>query len=105
MRRVFFSNLIFVVLLNLLIKPLWVLGIDRSVQNVLGRESYGLYFALFNLSFMLNIFIDMGVSYYNSRAVSGNHSLVKDMFAQAVALKLFLSVIYIVASICVAIFW
>jgi O-antigen/teichoic acid export membrane protein len=105
MRRVFFSNLLFVVLLNLLVKPLWVLGIDRVAQNVLGRESYGLYFALFNLSYMLNIFIDMGVSYYNSRAVAGNPPLIKTMLANAVALKLLLSVVYLLASIGVALVW
>jgi len=105
MRRVFFSNLLFVVLLNLLVKPLWVLGIDRGVQNLLGRETYGLYFALFNLSYMLNILIDMGVTYYNSRAVSGNPSLLRNMFAEAVVLKLLLSAVYLIGSVCVAVLW
>ena len=102
MRRVFFSNLLFVLVLNLLVKPLWVLGIDRVAQNVLGRESYGLYFALFNLSYMLNILIDMGVSYYNSRAVAGNPAMLKSLLGRAVALKLILSAVYLVASLGVA---
>jgi len=46
MKRKFITNLALVIFLNLLVKPFWIFGIDRTVQNVVGAESYGLYFSL-----------------------------------------------------------
>jgi len=61
MKQKFVRNLLFLVLLNLIIKPFYILGIDAGVQNAVGAQEYGLYFALFNLSFLLNIFSDLGI--------------------------------------------
>ena len=36
MLKKFLKNIALVLFLNLLIKPFWILGIDRSVQNVVG---------------------------------------------------------------------
>ena len=55
MKRKFVTNLILLLFLNLLVKPFWILGIDRTVQNLVGDESYGLYFALFNFSLILKL--------------------------------------------------
>ena len=35
--------------LNIIIKPLWIVGIDRQVQLLEGPEVYGRFFALFQL--------------------------------------------------------
>ena len=51
MQRKFVTNLALVLALNLLIKPFWILGIDRAVQNAVGTEQYGFYYAIFNFSF------------------------------------------------------
>ena len=67
MQKKFVTNLGFLLLLNLLIKPFWLLGIDRAVQNTVGAESYGLYAALFNVSFLFNILLDVGITNYNNR--------------------------------------
>lgn len=105
MRRLFFSNLLYVVLLNLLVKPLWVLGIDRQVQNTVGHGPYGLYFALFNLSFVFNILVDMGLTYHNGRTVAGNPALLNDLYPRAVVLKALLAVVYLIASIGAGFVW
>ena len=42
----FYSSLGLLVLLNAIIKPLWIFAIDRQVQNVVGTENYGVYFSL-----------------------------------------------------------
>ncbi|MFI5220594.1 MAG: polysaccharide biosynthesis protein, partial [Bacteroidia bacterium] len=62
MQKKFITNLGFLLFLNLLIKPFWILGIDRSVQNTVGAEIYGQYYALFNFSFLLNILLDIGIT-------------------------------------------
>ena len=58
MQLKFLSNLAFLLFLNLLVKPFWIFGIDRAVQNEVGAEVYGSYFALFNFAFILNVFLD-----------------------------------------------
>ena len=56
----FFSGLSLLLLFNLLIKPVWIFLIDRPVQNAVGHEAYGTYFALFNLTYVL-LFVADGV--------------------------------------------
>jgi O-antigen/teichoic acid export membrane protein len=102
LRRKFVTNLILLVCLNLLIKPFWVLGIDRTVQNVVGAESYGLYFALFNFSMILNIFLDIGITNFNNRNISQHRYLVKKHLSNIVALKLILAVAYAVICLVAA---
>ena len=46
----FYSSLILLIVLNGVIKPFWIFGIDRQVQNEVGVTAYGSYFAIFNLS-------------------------------------------------------
>jgi len=98
LRRKFVTNLLLLISLNLLIKPFWVLGIDRTVQNVVGAESYGLYFALFNFSIILNILLDIGITNFNNRNISQHTFLVKKHVSNIIGLKLILAVIY--ALIC-----
>ena len=47
-KQKFIWNLILVILLNLLIKPFYILGIDAEVINRVGASVYGNYFALIN---------------------------------------------------------
>ena len=67
MQRVFFSNLILMVLLNLLVKPIALFGIDATVQNRVGPESYGLYFSLLNLSVIFNTLLDLGINNFTTK--------------------------------------
>jgi O-antigen/teichoic acid export membrane protein len=94
MQKKFLSNLFFLILVNLLVKPFWILGIDRSVQNEVGAEIYGSYFALFNLSLILNIFLDLGITNYNNRHISQHSHLLGKYFTRIVALRLVLAVGY-----------
>jgi len=102
LKRKFVTNLILLVALNLLIKPFWVLGIDRTVQNVVGAESYGLYFALFNFSMILNILLDLGITNFNNRNIAQNRSLLHKHLSNIVGLKLILAVVYAIFSLTVA---
>ncbi|MFT5621837.1 MAG: hypothetical protein ACI9QR_002178, partial [Flavobacteriaceae bacterium] len=47
-----FRNIFLLIFVNLLVKPLWIFGIDLHVQNTVGAENYGFYFVIFNFSFL-----------------------------------------------------
>jgi O-antigen/teichoic acid export membrane protein len=94
MQRKFLSNLVFLLVVNLLVKPFYVLGIDRGVQNEVGSEAYGSYFALFNLSLILNIFLDLGITNFNNRNISQNQHLLGKYFTRIIALRLLLAIGY-----------
>jgi O-antigen/teichoic acid export membrane protein len=93
LKKKFITNLVLIIVLNLLIKPLWIFGIDRHVQNMFPDE-FGLYSALFNFSFVLSIFFDLGLTNYNNRNISQNHQLLQKYFSSIVILKLILAVLY-----------
>lgn len=94
MKRTFIINLILLVFLNLLIKPFWIFGIDRTVQNTVGAHDYGIYAALFSLSIILNIFLDMGITNFNNRNIARHNHLLSKYFSNMVMLKLLLAVVY-----------
>ena len=52
MKREFASNIALLILINLLIKPAYIFGVDRSVQNLVGAEDFGIYFGLYNFAFL-----------------------------------------------------
>ena len=102
MQRKFLSNLAFLLFLNLLVKPFWIFGIDRAVQNEVGAEAYGSYFALFNFAFILNVFLDLGISNFNNRNVSQHQHLLGKYFPRIVALRLLLAVGYMLICLIAA---
>ncbi len=94
MKRKFITNLILLLFLNLLVKPFWVFGIDRKVQNIVGAEEYGLYFSLFSLSLILNILLDIGIINFNNRSIARDNSLLKDHLSKIIPLKFTLAFLY-----------
>lgn len=99
MKRKFFANLSLVLFLNLLIKPIWIFGIDRVVQNLVGPADYGFYFSLINFSLLFNIFLDLGLTNFNSRNIAQNQQLLEKHMANIVGVKWVLSVVYVLLSI------
>ncbi|MCF6364936.1 MAG: oligosaccharide flippase family protein [Bacteroidales bacterium] len=95
MRKKFIINLIFLVSLNLLIKPFWIFGIDMTVQNTVGASEYGFYFALFNFSLLLNIFLDLGITNFNNRNIAQHNQLLSKHFSNIVGLKFLLGLLYV----------
>ena len=94
MRKKFATNLIFLFAANLLVKPFWIFGIDRVVQNKVGADVYGTYFAVFNYSFLLSILLDFGINNFNNRAVSRNSKRSGEYLLNLLMLKLFLAFVY-----------
>ncbi len=99
MQRKFVTNLALVLLLNLLVKPFWILGIDRAVQNAVGTEQYGFYYAIFNFSFLLNILLDLGITNFNNKNISQNNHLLSKHFASIVMLRLFLAFVFTIITL------
>lgn len=105
MQRKFLANLSFLLLLNLIIKPVWIFGIDLNVQNTVGAEAYGFYFNLFNFSFLFNILFDFGITNYNNRNIAQNNQLLNKHFSSILILKVLLGIVYFIVTFFVAIIW
>jgi O-antigen/teichoic acid export membrane protein len=86
-----------------LVKPFYVFGIDRTVQNYLGTGEYGFYFALFNFSIALQIILDVGLQNFNNREIAQHNKLINKYFSRIIPLKLTLGVAY--AFICLLTGW
>ena len=97
MQKKFITNLALLLLLNVLVKPFYILGIDAEVlkrveETTPGR--YGEYFALIGFTFILNIFLDLGVINYNTRNIAQNKQLLQKHFAGIITLRGVLSIGY-----------
>ncbi|MFM2285450.1 MAG: hypothetical protein RLZZ543_947 [Bacteroidota bacterium] len=99
MQKKFIQNLALLLALNLLIKPFWILGIDRAVQQTVGTEAYGMYFAIFNFSFLLNILLDFGITNFNNKNIAQNNHLINKHFSSILVLKLLLGVVFMVITL------
>jgi O-antigen/teichoic acid export membrane protein len=99
MQKKFITNLAFLVFVNLLIKPFWILGIDRAVQNTVGTASYGFYVTLFNFSLLFNIFLDLGITNFNNRNISQHMQLVQKHLSGIIVLRLLLAGLYFLIGI------
>ena len=99
MNRKFITNLLILLFLNLLVKPFWILGIDRTVQNTVGAENFGFYFAVFNLTFIFNILLDLGLTNFNNKNIAQNHHLLNKHFSSLLILKFLLAILYCVVTI------
>ncbi|UCG27996.1 MAG: oligosaccharide flippase family protein [Bacteroidales bacterium] len=102
MKKTFLTNLALLLMLNFLVKPFWVLGIDRTVQNVVGAESYGFYFSLFGFSLLLNIILDAGITNFNNRNIAQHHQLLGKYLSNIVTFKFILAIIYFAVSLVIA---
>jgi len=96
MQKRFIVNIAILIFLNLLVKPLWIFGIDRTVQNIVGADVYGFYFSLLNVSFLFNIFLDAGLTNFNNRNIAQHKHLLHKHFSGIVVLKFMLSILYFV---------
>lgn len=93
--RSFLSNLAFLLILNVIVKPFWIFGIDRTVQNTVAAGEYGIYFGIFNFTYLFHILLDFGINNYNNRKIASEPSLVGTTMPQLSGLKLILCFLYV----------
>lgn len=96
MQQKFIANLAFVLILNLLVKPFYILGIDTEVLKQVGEEVYGNYFALISFSFLMNIFLDAGITNFNTRNIAQHGQLLQKHFSNIIIVRLLLAFAYLV---------
>lgn len=95
-QRSFISNLIFTLALNILVKPLWVLLIDRQVQIQAGHAQYGLYSALLSMALIFNILLDIGLTNYNQRNMAAYPERIRSDWPNMMLGKVFLGFLFTV---------
>lgn len=94
MKRTFFINISFLLFVNLLIKPIYIFGIDRGVQNTIGQEEYGLYFALFDFAYLFQILNDFGIQTFNNRLISQRPQLLNSVFSNIILIKFIFGLLF-----------
>ena len=102
MKTALLRPVLFLIGLNVIIKPIWIVGIDRQVQLLEGPEVYGQYFALFQLSIMFHVLLDAGIQTFLSQRKGQSIDLPKGFIARLGMLKIGLSFIYFGISLMVA---
>lgn len=105
MKREFLINLLFLLAINVLIKPIYIFGIDRNVQNLVGESNYGLYYSLLNITYLVQIISDFGLQNFNNRYISQHRQLLSKYFPTLLSLKLILVVVYFFITILTGIFF
>lgn len=94
MKREFLANLLFLLFINLVIKPTYLFGVERVVQNVVTENLYGIYFSILNLTLILNIIADFGIQNFNTRYISQHPHLLPKYFPAFLLTKGLLSLVY-----------
>lgn len=102
MNREFLLNILFLVFINLLIKPFFIFGIDLTVQNRVPDGDYGLYFTLFNFTYLFQILNDFGIQNFNNRNISQHPQLLPKYFPNLMLLKGLLGILYFILTAAVA---
>ena len=98
-KKKFIFDLAILLVLNLLIKPFWTIIIEPKVQGQIGNVSYGEYFAIFNITLVLSIFLDFGLTNFNNKNIAQHHHLLSKHFSKMLGLKFALGIFYIVVTL------
>ena len=98
MRRFFVKNILFVIAVNVLVKPVWVFLIDRNVQNTVPGGDYGTYQALMSLSIIFQTLLDFGITNYNSRTIAMHPERLTEIFPAMLSARLALMVTYMIVA-------
>jgi O-antigen/teichoic acid export membrane protein len=101
LRKTFLSNLLLLIGINLLIKPFYLLVIEAGIQERLGPDAYGMYFALLNISFILNILPDIGITNWNNRHIAATGVIHTSEFQKIIRIRITLAFVYLV--VCTAV--
>jgi O-antigen/teichoic acid export membrane protein len=88
LKKEFIYNIFFLLTINLLVKPLYIFGVEATIHNQV--INYGLYFVFFNLVTQFQFINDPGIQNYNSIFIANNKSTINDYFPRLMGLKLFI---------------
>ncbi|MEZ4686488.1 MAG: oligosaccharide flippase family protein [Bacteroidia bacterium] len=91
--RSLFANISLAVLLNVLIKPVWVFT-EMAVHNAVGNEAWGTYAALLSLAFLFIVLSDLGINQYLTKTLASEPERLQELYPNLLALKLVLLLLY-----------
>ena len=94
MKYHFYQNIGLLILINLLIKPLYIFSIEAEVQNQIGDQEYGLYFAIFNFLFIFQWVLDPGIQNYNSQLLSKERTLLQETLKHTITAKVITAITF-----------
>lgn len=66
----YFKNLSLLFFINFAVKPIWVFGIDRQFQAILGKQAYGQYFEFLYLIYIFALVLDLGLHNFTVKSIS-----------------------------------
>ena len=98
----FYSSLSLLLILNAVIKPIWIFGIDRQVQNITGVAEYGTYFSLLNLSIVFGFLLDWGLTNFINRELAAKRADLSEQLGSYLLVKFLFAVIYAIVTVAVA---
>ncbi|MBC6988903.1 oligosaccharide flippase family protein [Hymenobacter sp. BT491] len=90
----FFGNISLVILLNLLVKPGWVV-VENLVQDRLGHAAFGTFTALFNLTIIFAALSDLGLTQHTTKRVAATPDFLPEYFPTVLPLKTGLSLVFL----------
>lgn len=86
-----------------MVKPFYLLVVEAEIQNRVGADIYGSYFALLNFSFILNIIPDLGTNNWNTYHTAQKGKILTQQLSGMITLRLILAIVYF--AVCVLIGW
>lgn len=94
MNREFFINITVLIIINLLVKPFYIFGIEMTIQDSVSNTEYGMFFTLLNFTWIFQIINDLGLQNYNNRTISQSPRLLPEYLFNILAVKGVLGTFY-----------
>jgi len=93
--REFLINIVLLLIINAMIKPLFIFGVDLGVQNRVSEGEYGLFFTLSSFILLFQMINDFGIQSFNNRHISRHPHLLSKYFPNLLSIKLVLSLVFV----------
>jgi len=94
MQAVFMKNIGILLVVNLLVKAVYIFFIDAQAQNLLGERTYGQFFELFNFCILFMIVLDPGIQNYNTQLIAKEPEKAAQHFRNIAGSRLILIIGY-----------
>lgn len=95
MKREFVINIMLLFIINLMIKPLYIFGVEARIQDLTGANEYGLYFFYFNFIFLFQFINDPGIQNWNAQYLPKNRHDASIHISKLLQSKLLLGIVFL----------
>jgi O-antigen/teichoic acid export membrane protein len=102
MKREFIINILLLFIINLLVKPLYIFGVEARIQDLVGAQAYGMYFFYFNFVFIFQFINDFGIQNWNAQYVPKNRNKTGIHFALLMQTKGILAMVFMAITMLMA---